>query len=266
MKSEKLTALSTAVHFGEGLAKPHPAAPADIGTPCPDLVSSSDRYARRFEGPAGEWLLARQSSLLREMMQPWPAARVLDIGGGHGHVAKALLVDGHYIRIRASIPDALGQVRHFNDDRLTVETGPLVALPHPDRSFDVVTAFRVLAHVGQWEEVLREMCRVARYAVIVDFSTQRAGNLFGKQLFDLKKSIEGDTRRYRLFRSEQVCNLLRASGFGQSRSVGQFVLPMVLHRILKRPALSELLERGLSTLGGAAIATPIILCARRSDP
>lgn len=241
---------------------------SDIGSSNPDLVSSSDLYTRRFRGPAGDWLLERQSAILRDLIRPWPSASVLDIGGGHAQVARPLLADGHRLRVRASSPDALGQIRHLDSDLLSTETGPLTALPHADRSFDVVTSIRMLAHIGHWERLVAEMCRVARHAVIFEFPTQRAGNLFGDRLFALKKRVEGDTRRYRLFRHEEVRAHLAAQGFVPGQAVGQFVLPMVVHRVLKRPGLSSFLERGLSAPGGAAIATPVILCARRvaEDP
>ena len=240
-------------------------APPDIGSYDPDLVSSSGRYAKRFQGPAGDWLLKRQSAILRELIRTWPSASVLDIGGGHAQVARPLIADGHRLRVRVSSPDALGQLSHLDSDLLSTETGPLTELPHADRSFDVVTSIRILAHVCHWDRLVAEMCRVARHAVIIDFPTQRAGNLFGDRLFALKKRVEGDTRRYRLFRHEEVRAHLAAQGFATGRAVGQFVLPMVVHRVLKRPGLSSFLEGGLAAMGGAAIATPVILCARR-DP
>ncbi len=239
--------------------------PLDIGSCEPDLVSSSDRYAKRFQGPAGDWLLARQSAILRDLIRPWPSASVLDIGGGHAQVARPLVADGHRLRVRASSQAALGQICHLDSDLLSTETGPLTVLPHADRSFDVVISIRILAHVGHWDRLVAEMCRVARHAVIVDFPTQRAGNLFGDRLFALKKRVEGDTRRYRLFRHDEMRAHLAAQGFAPGPAVGQFVLPMVVHRVLKRPGLSSILERGLAAAGGAAIATPVILCARR-DP
>lgn len=237
---------------------------ADIGSDQPDLDPSTERYARRFEGRAGEWLLSRQTAALRQLIAPWPNAQVLDVGGGHGQVAAPLLKDGHRVRVRASSEAALGRVRKL--PTVETEVGRLTALPHADRSFDVVTSFRVLAHVGDWRTLLDEMARVARHAVIVDFPIPGGVNALEPLLFGLKKRVEGDTRRFETMSRRDVRDCLAAKGLGHVRAVGQFVLPMVLHRKLNRPAVSGALERSLAATGlGAALGTPVILCAARRD-
>lgn len=239
---------------------------ADIGSDQPDLDASTERYARRFDGPAGEWLLSRQTSVLRQLIAPWPNAQVLDVGGGHGQVAAPLLADGHRVRVVASSEAALGRLGSLLHPRLGTEVGALTVLPYSDRSFDVVTTFRILAHVADWRTLLAEMCRVARHAVIVDFPISGGVNALEPLLFGLKKRVEGDTRRYRTMSRRKVRDCFAANGFGETHAIGQFVLPMVLHRKLGRPAISGALERGLGATGlGAAIGTPVILRATRRN-
>ena len=48
-------------------------------------------------------------------------------------------------------------------------TGNLLTLPFIDRAFDVVISYRLLPHVTNWEQLLSEMCRVAKTSVIVDY-------------------------------------------------------------------------------------------------
>jgi ubiquinone/menaquinone biosynthesis C-methylase UbiE len=239
---------------------------ADIGSNQPDLDSSTERYARRFEGTVGEWLLSRQTAALRQLIAPWPAAQILDVGGGHGQIAAPLLADGHRVRVFASSEAALGRSRSLLHPRVETEVGSLAALPHPDRSFDVVTAFRVLAHIGDWQALLGEMCRVARHAVIFDFPIPGGVNALEPLLFGLKKWIEEDTRRYQTISGRKVRDCLAAQGFGETHAIGQFILPMVLHRTLGRPRVSDALERVLGATGlGAAIGTPVILRATRQE-
>lgn len=239
---------------------------ADVGSDQPDLDPSTERYARRFEGPAGKWLLSRQTAALRQLIAPWPTAQVLDIGGGHGQIAAPLLADGHQVRVFASSEVALGRLRSLLHPRLETEVGSLAALPHADRSFDVVTAFRILAHIGEWRALLSEMSRVARHAVIIDFPIPGGVNALEPLLFGLKKRIEGDTRRYRTISRQNVRDCFAAEGFTETHAIGQFVLPMVLHRKLDRPRVSGALERCLGATGlVAAIGTPVILRATRKD-
>lgn len=235
---------------------------ADIGSAEADLDPSTERYARRFEGPAGAWLLSRQTDALRRLIAPWPGATVLDIGGGHGQVATPLIEDGHRVLVHASSEAALGRIR--TTPGLETMVGPLTELPYPDRSFDVVTSFRILAHIGDWQRLLTEMARVAKKAVIVDFPIPGGANLLEPLLFGLKKRIEGDTRRYQTITRREVRACLATAGFPETRAVGQFVLPMVLHRKLGRPALSGPLEGALRATGLASVlGTPVVLSATR---
>lgn len=247
------------------MTAPPPAAIADIGSDQADLDPSTDRYARRFEGPAGRWLLSRQTAALRALIAPWPGASVLDVGGGHGQVAAPLLDDGHPVQIHASSKDALGRAAALPGTRIAV--GPLTSLPYADRSFDVVTSFRILAHIGDWEGLLSELARVARHAVIVDFPLPGGANALEPLLFGLKKKIEGDTRRYQAIPRHAVAACLSRNGFPRQASIGQFVLPMVLHRKLNRPGISSALEAALGAVGLAKIVgTPVVFRAARDGP
>jgi hypothetical protein len=73
-----------------------------VGVENADLETSSTDYARRFAGPVGEWFLAVQTRATLELLAPWPRARVLDLGGGHGQIAGPLLAAGHEVTIYGS--------------------------------------------------------------------------------------------------------------------------------------------------------------------
>jgi hypothetical protein len=61
-------------------------------------------------------------------------------------------------------------------------------------------------------------------------------------LFAAKKKVEMNTRPYRLFRHREVRDEFERGGFRLRRKAGEFFLPMVLHRMLKTPAVSAALE------------------------
>jgi len=49
------------------------------------------------------------------------------------------------------------------------DLGDIEALPYKDKSYDVVTARHILEHLDYYEKALSEMCRVAKYEVVVVF-------------------------------------------------------------------------------------------------
>lgn len=237
-------------------------APADIGSWQADLDPSSARYAARFSGPTGEWLLSRQTDALMRLAARYPGARVLDVGGGHGQTAAPLIAAGHDVTVLASSEAAFGRAAALTGARLVA--GALMAPPFPDRSFDLVVSVRMLAHIGDWRRYLSGLTRVARRAVIVDFPIPGGANALGPLLFGLKRRLEGDTRRYETMSKADVRAAFAHHGFAPAGEIGQFVLPMAVHRGLKAPRLSGALEGALGGIGLArAFGAPVVMAAER---
>jgi len=237
---------------------------ADIGSDQADLDPSTERYAQRFAGSTGEWLLSVQTRAVRKLIAPWAGGTVLDIGGGHGQIARPLLEDGHKVVVLSSTEAAFGQAAKIEHPALTLTTGDLMDPPFADQSFDVVTAVRMMAHVGDWPRFVAGLSRVARHAVIVDFPVPGGVNALEPLLFGLKKRLEGDTRRFATMRKPEVRAAFEANGFMPGGEIGQFVLPMVVHRKLKAPGFSGALESGLGAIGlGRAMGTPVVMAAVR---
>jgi len=142
----------------------------------------------------------------------------------------------------------------------TFRAGDLLRAPWPDRSFDVVLAFRLLPHVTRWPELIAEMGRLARHAVIVDYPTRRSVNAVSGAFFSLKRGVEGNTRPFRVFRDEELGRAFSAAGYVSTARRPQFFLPMALHRALGSAALARTLEGGARLLGlTAALGSPVIL-------
>jgi SAM-dependent methyltransferase len=155
--------------------------------------------------------------------------------------------------------------RHRIDDlvqrgRCTFMTGDVVALPFPDRSFDVSLSFRLLTHCTRWPVLVRELCRVARHSVIVDYPTSQSLNAVAPSLFSAKQRLEGDTRRWTLFRHEDVTRAFADCGFRLHSRRGQFFLPMVLHRAMRCRLLSTTMEKAATACGlSARWGSPVIV-------
>ena len=230
-----------------------------------DIDSSSDDYATRFAGPAGEWMLEVQERITLDMVRSLPARTLLDVGGGHGQLAIPLCREGYAVTVLGSDESCRKRIADIVDSgKCTFDVGNVVALPYADKSFDTVISFRMLTHCRQWPILVRELCRVARDRVIVDYPTSQGLNVIAPMLFGAKKRLEGNTRHWALFRHAEVRLAFTRQGFDRHRQGRQFFLPMVLHRAVKCRKLSVVLEGlcracGLTRLWGS----PVIVDMRR---
>ena len=229
-----------------------------------DIHTSSDEYATRFSGPAGQWMLDVQEKIARRMLGRFEDVSVLDVGGGHGQLALPLCRDGWKVTVLGSDESCRHRIQAAVDaGACRFVAGNVIALPFPDNSFDLVLCFRLLTHCERWPELVRELCRVARQGVIVDYPTGQSLNAVAPALFGAKKKFEKNTRTWALFRHRQVRDEFARNGFIPAETKKQFFLPMVLHRILKNRAVSAALEAvcrglGLTRLWGSPVIVRMV--------
>ena len=233
---------------------------AQIPRETPDIETSSEAYARRFAGAVGEWFLRVQAQAVLKMLTPCPAATVLEVGGGHGQLTGELVREGYRLTVMGSDKSCQQRIKQFVDaGRCRFTTGNLLSLPYPAQSFDVVVSLRLVPHVQAWPQLIGELARVARRAVVVDYPTVRSLNCLTPALFGAKRRLEGNTRPYLMFRDAQISQAFAAHGFVCRARYPEFFWPMVLHRVLKQPAISATLE-GISRVVGLTrwFGSPII--------
>ena len=226
-----------------------------------DVETSSEGYARRFAGPVGRWFLDVQTATTLALLAPWPGATVVDVGGGHGQVAGPLVEAGHEVTVAGSDPSCVERVRGLvAAGRARFQAGDLLRLPFPDGSFDVALSYRLLPHVTRWPDLVAELCRIARRAVLVDYPTRRSVNAMAGALFDAKKRVEGNTRPFAVFADAEIEGAFARCGFRVTARRPQFFWPMALHRGLGIAPLSRGLEGGAGVLGlRRALGSPVIL-------
>lgn len=233
-----------------------------------DIETSSEAYAARFSGPTGAWMLHVQESIVLDLLKSRHAATVLDVGGGHGQTAIPLCRERMQVTVVASAESCrrrIASVVEHGQCQFTV--GNLIQLPFSDQSFDAALCFRLVTHCERWPQLIQELCRVARHAVIIDYPTGQSLNRLAPQLFKAKKKLEGNTRTFRLFRHDELEHEFNRHGFRTGRRAGQFFLPMVLHRMLKCRPLSATLESacrrwGLSRRWGSPVIAEML---RKTD-
>lgn len=232
-----------------------------------DVETATEGYARRFVGPAGEYFLETQTRLTLELMHRWPAAKVLDVGGGHAQLALPLAEAGYRVTVTGSSPACANRLESsLEQGRLEFRCCNMLNLPFDRREFDIVIAFRLLPHVHQWPTLIRELCRVARHAVVVDYPDRRSFNLVQTQFFGWKKAVEKNTRPFRCFTRTQLAAEFALHGFARPVVRPEFFWPMVLHRALNRAAFSRSIEAVSRVLGLTSVfGSPVIMRVHSSE-
>ena len=209
----------------------------------PDIETSSDAYAQRFAGPVGAWFLRVQEQAVLKMLASWPAATVLEVGGGHGQLTGALVREGYRVTVMGSDASCQQRIKPLVDEGCCrFAMGDLLNLPYSAQSFDVVVSLRLVPHVQAWPKLVGELTRVARHAVVVDYPTTRSLNCLTPALFGAKRRLEGNTRPYLMFRDAEIAQAFSAYGFVCQARYPEFFWPMVLHRVLRAPGVSAVLE------------------------
>jgi SAM-dependent methyltransferase len=234
-----------------------------------DIVASSDDYARRFTSAVGRWFVETQTRITLGFLRALPiGASVLDVGGGHGQIAPPLIEAGYAVTVVGSDPACAARLQPWiTDGRCRFEAVDLRALPYPDASFDAVVCLRLLSHSVAWTGLIGELCRVAARSVVVDYASVRSANIVSSPLFQAKKVIELNTRRYLTFWPPQIHTAFAERGFVVRAEQGQFLLPMVVHRLVNQATLSKAAELPGRVLGLTRwFGSPIIMRADRRRP
>lgn len=240
-------------------------------TETPDVHTSTDTYARRFLG-AGRVALERQEMAFRRLMagRSDHPLRVLDLGGGHLQLLSLLLDQGHEVIVHGSREGCFmrldgDQAQDFR--RVSRCAASLFALPFADGSFDLIVGIRLLAHVERWRDLIDEMCRVTSRFVLIDFPVHAGVQRWSTALYSMKQKVEKNTRPFFLYERDTVIRHLDARGADCAGAVGEFVLPLALHRALHAPWLTVYAEHALTALGLAnRIGSPVMLLAQKRGP
>jgi SAM-dependent methyltransferase len=232
----------------------------------PDLESSTDAYSARFAGSLGDWFLERQAASVIQLLSALDCRTMLEIGGGHGQLTGALPHAGYEVFMQGSAFDAAARVRRlYRHPPVPFLVARADQLPLPERAVDAVVAVRIMAHFADPAGFLGECCRVADKMVVVDFPSQRSFNALSGLMFSLKRGLEGDTRRFRIFDPLEPGRLAEPHGFRPAGTAPLFFLPMAAHRLHGWRTLAAWLESASGRLGlTRRLGSPIIASFHRS--
>ncbi len=217
--------------------------PASHATECADIVTSSEDYARRFAGEVGAWMVETQSQIVEKMLSGRGWKDAIDVGGGHGQLVRPL-------RSALIQPTILGSAdicgrrieRERSNGECAFSVGALTEIPFAENSFDLATCIRFISHCEDWKKLIRELCRVARHGVLIDYPPLLSSNIIAPITFRIKKLIEGNTRPFSIFTHAEIFSEFEHNGFRLAARHGQFFFPMAIHRLFKNRGFSQALE------------------------
>ena len=235
-----------------------------------DVETSSEATRGASPGAVGDFFLEVQARATLELLARLAAGAVLDVGGGHGQLTGPLVEAGYAVdgaRQRPT-PAASARVRVDGAGRARFQAGDLLALPFPDRSFDVVLAFRLLPHVARWARAGgRAVPRGAPRGRVVDYPTRRSVNAGVGVCSSASSRASKATRgRSRCSATPRSRPRSRPHGFHATGRRPQFFFPMALHRALgvapRRATASKAAASGAGP--DAALGSPVILRLERA--
>lgn len=232
----------------------------------PDIHSSSDEYAKRFSGEFGKFALGVQGECTLKILKKHNDIKtILDVGGGHGQLMPYIVNRGYDITIYGSNECCKKRVQSYIDkNECKFQVGSLTKLPFADKSFDAVVCFRQICHLDNYSECIKELSRVSKKIVIIDYPTYRSFNILNKIFFKLKKKVEKNTRTFKIFYDSEIKNEFLKNDFLVSTRLSEYFLPLVFYRIIKKKVVCSMLEGAFSILGlRKFFGSPIIIEARR---
>jgi ubiquinone/menaquinone biosynthesis C-methylase UbiE len=132
------------------------------------IGNASKKYSD--SNPITRRLLQRFLLRLEGLLAELAPASIVDVGCGEGVVTErfaSLLPRATVLGVDADDESLAAEWNHRRRDNLAFQVGSGYSLPFTDGSYDVACAIEVLEHVERPDDVLAEMARVARRAVVV---------------------------------------------------------------------------------------------------
>ena len=223
--------------------------------------------AARFSGPIGRLLAETQEQVIAGFLSPLTGTTILDVGTGTGRAAIALARRGATVTgIDASAEMLAVARRRALEARAAVAflQGDAHGLNVADRSFDAVVCLRVLMHTPDWRQSLAELCRAARYRVILDYPARSSAAALQSIARRIAHSFGARVEAYRVFSPSEIRDALTANGFRIVDTHKQFVLPIAFHKQLGSATATGRIEGALARLGlRGMFGSPVTLVAER---
>src|SRR3989344_6510943 len=146
-----------------------------------------EKYDGWSRAARGAWIGAREAVTLIRLGEIGAGRRVLDVGCGSGWFTRRFAATGASVTGLDNDAAMLDYAR-TQDASIPYISGDMLALPFPDKSFDVITAVTSLCFVPDERCALAEIARVARRRIVL-------GLLHRDSLLYLRKHGRGASDR-----------------------------------------------------------------------
>ena len=180
--------------------------------------------------------------------------RILEVGCGTGLIlqrADALAA------LATGVDLSAGMLARARERGLLVVQGSATALPHADDSFDLVYAFKVLAHVGDIRTAMAEMARVTRPGgrVLAEFYNRRSLRYLIKRLKQPSavSATTTDEQVYTRYDSLATMRSYLPERLRYERVRGVRIITPVSY-VHNLPAIGPIIRRTEATLADAPLA------------
>ena len=228
----------------------------------------ADRFEQvRFGGPIGQLLAESQERVLLDFVGPLAGRTVLDVGTGTGRAALALALHGGTVTGVDASTAMLRVARQRADTRgvgVMFAPGDAHALPFESGAFDITVCLRVLMHTPDWARCVAELCRVARYRVVLDYPALLSAAALQSGARRVAAALGAGVEAYRVLAARAVQRELARHGFRVVAVHRQFVLPIALHKRFGSRAATERIEAGLARTGLLRLlGSPVTVMAER---
>jgi len=199
----------------------------------------------RYGGPFGQYLENLEVETFLSMIDP-ESERILDLGAGTGKLSIPLILKSKEVLSVDSSANML-RVAGLKSHKLNIEIKAIISDAHylsfKDRTFDCVVSSRLLMHLIDWERGIKEICRVSKKELVIDFPSNLSFASLDILFKRIKRFFLPETQVYNKYSIGDVTKEIKKNGFQVVQTRKEFFIPFTLHRLFNHPKISNKIER-----------------------
>jgi len=208
-----------------------------------DFVQEYDKD--RYGGSFGQYLENLEVETFLSMMNP-ESEIILDLGAGTGKLSIPLILKSKKVLSVDSSVHMLNVAR-LKSHELNIEIKTVISdaycLSFKDHTFDCVVSSRLLMHLIDWKKGIKEICRVSRKELVIDFPSNFSFASLDILFKRIKRFFLPETQVYNKYSIGDVTEEIKKNGFEIVQTRKEFFVPLTLHRFFNHPEISNMIEK-----------------------